>query len=476
MNTLNSFTQSSLANNSIDTSFNADSQSSALVQPAAQLDLPTQEQRIAIAQIYTEQASIYLKERNWHKAMVACKNALEVIPDHADAYKVLGDILYRQGKRADALGIYAKALALNPNYATIYANVGTVYAEREEWHQALDYYQQAVILDPNLAGTHRNLAQVWEELGDTDKALESFCRAIDLDPTTLTPEEYFDFGKELYQQGKVKEASILFTHGVELNPQAETELAQLVQMLEELEEWQQAVVYYHRLISLPEPDSDRAKSDLSSKPIRRLLSNSKNKTRLQTPKIVAKTTQTEIPLLSQDVAQQLLPKVQSTADTTTASPQLTRNSADLASDIAATELKPDSAVSWNNLGSLYAQKQQWAKALRCYEESLQLEPKFVKSYRNLARVYSNIGEHLKAALCWYEAFTLEPDLVKPEEYFNLASQFLQHQQIERAIACLRRTIDLEPNFERAYLTLGKVLETQGKPREAQFCYDKASKN
>ena len=479
MNNLNSLTQSSPSNNSVDTSSNGDFQSSASIQPAAKLDRPTHEQRKAIAQIYTEQASIYLKERNWHRAMVACKNALEVVRDHADAYKILGDILYRQGKRADALGIYAKALALNPNYATIYANVGTLYAEQEEWHQALDYYQQAVILDPNLAGTHRNLAQVWEELGDTDKALESFCRAIDLEPTSLAPEEYFDFGKQLYQQGKIKEASILFTHGVELNPEAETELAQLVQMLEELEEWQQAVVYYHRLIALPEPEGDRHKSNLSSKPIRKLLSNSKNKVRLQAQKTVAKPTQTEIPLLPQDVSQKLLPKVNSTANTIIASPQSTYDwvsSVDLSSDIAATELKPDSAVSWNNLGSLYAQKQQWAKAIRCYEESLQLDSQFVKSYRNLARVYSHIGEHLKAALCWYEAFTLEPDLVQPEEYFNLASQFLQHQQIDKAIACLRRTIDLEPNFDNARLTLGRLLETQGKPQEAQICYEKASKN
>ena len=476
MNSLNSQPQPSPPNNSINNPSNGDAQLSAQIQPVDKLD--RQGPKKAIAQIYTEQALIYLKEDNWHKAIIACKNALEVIPDHADAYKVLGDILYRQGKQADALGIYAKALVIKPDYATVYANVGTLYADREQWHQALDYYQQAVILDPNLAGTHRNLAQVWEELGDTEKALECFCRAIDLEPTILTPEEYFEFGNELYQQGKIKEASILFTHGVTLNPQARTELAQLVEMLEELEEWQKAVFYYHQLISLPETGGDRHKTNSERKPIRKLLSNSKQKIRLEGQKIVAKNTQTEIPRLSQDLALKLLPKVEIAKENDITSPPLAREQVDEASlvtNLASNQLQPDSAVSWNNLGSVYAQKQEWKKAIGCYQKSLQLDAKFVKSYRNLARVYSNIEEQLKAALCWYEAFTLEPDLVKPEEYFDLASQFLEYQQEDKAIACLRRTIEMEPNFEQAYLTLGKLLEAQGKLEEAQIYYAKVNK-
>ena len=173
------------------------------------------------------------------------------------------------------MGVYAKALALNPNSAPIYANLGSFYAEQKDWQQALDYYQQAVILDPNLAGAYRSLAQVWEELGDTNQALECFCQAVNLEPEKLTSAEYFSFGQELYQQGKVKEASIFYTHGVQLNPQARAELAQLVEMLEELEEWQQAVVYYHQLISLSNHNLNSQDPSLKDKPIKKLLSHSK---------------------------------------------------------------------------------------------------------------------------------------------------------------------------------------------------------
>ena len=415
------------------------------IESVNQSDLPTAEQRKSIAQIYVEQAKVYCQEHNWHKAILACKNALETAPNTADAYQILGDILYRQGKQAEALGIYAKALTINPNLAAVYANVGALYLNREDWHKALDYYQQAVILDPGSSQAYINLAQIWEELENVEKALECFCRAIELDSTILETESYFKFGKELYEQGKVKEASILFACGVESSPQAEAELSELVQMLEELGEWQRAVTYYHQLISLAQKSenndiepNNRSGDSSVEKPLKKLLSGSKS----FTTKVVAKNTQTGIPLLPQNAAQKLLPKVEESASRQ-GNPPLDR---------------PDTALSWNNLGSIYARKKQWTKAISCYEEALQLEPKFAKSYRNLARVYDNTGEELKAILYWYESFVLEPDLIRAAEYFTLATKLIEYQQYSKAIACLRRAVELNPDFKQAQMALDQILQ------------------
>ena len=244
-----------------------------LVKPAEGINTNIQQKK-AIAQIYVEQASIYFQERNWHNAIAACKNALNLNPQNTDAYKIFGNILKIKGKKAEALGIYAKALEINPNSAAIYANLGSFYAEQKNWQQALDYYQQAVIIDPNLAGAYRSLARVWEELDDREKALECLCQAINLEPEQFSASEYFDFGDRLYEQQKLKEASIFYIHGVELSPQADR-LAKLVKMLEELEDWQQAVVFYQKLISLSDGESSRNRL-AASKPIKNLLSKSKS--------------------------------------------------------------------------------------------------------------------------------------------------------------------------------------------------------
>ena len=454
----------------------------ALVQSAPQLDRPTQPQLQAIARIYVEQAWIYFQERNWQDAIAACKNALETDSHNADAYKILGNILSVRGKKADALGVYAKALAINPNSAPIYANLGSFYAEQKKWQQAVDYYQQAVILDPKLAGAYRSLAQIWEELGDTQQALECFCQAVNLEPERLTAQEYFSFGQELYNQGRVKEASIFYINGVKLNPQAESELVELVKILEELEEWQQAVVYYHKLISLSDDSSESKQSPDNNKPIKNLLSRSQFKSRTK------KVTQLRIPAhasasldqkvdnaapsvitadsSAKDETSKLLPKIETEAKIKE------KTKVDLAVKQQSESKKPNSAVSWNNLGSLYAQKQQWTRAISCYQEALQLDPKFSKTYRNLAKVYSKTGKDRQATLCWYEAFNLEPEKVKPEEHFILAKKLLQQRQVDKAIACLRHTILLKPDFKRAYLILGKLFESQGKSEAAQACYER----
>ena len=427
--------------------------------PADKPERSTQQHQKSVSQIYSAQAWIYFQEQNWQRAIVACKNALESDSRNADAFKILGNIFKIQGKKAEALGVYAKALQINPDSAPIYANLGSFYAEQKDWEQALDYFQQAVILDPKFAGAYRSLAQVWEELGDNDRALECLCQAVNLEPEKLTAPEYFSFGQKLHQQGKIKEASIFYTQGIKLHPHAKSELAQLVKMLEQLGEWQQAVAYYHQLISL---SSDRPESNLSSdKPIKNLLFRSRSK--IKSPGNVPDRFQS-------DKVERSLKVISSSAINV---PQL--SPAEDRSQSARTErdssVKQPSAASWNNLGSQYAQKQQWAKAVSCYQEAIQLEPNLGKIYRNLARVYDKIGQKTKANLCWYKSLTVEP-ATKPEAYFDLAKNLLEQSQVEQAIACLRRVVELKPDFKKAYLILGKLLETQGKSAAAQACYQK----
>lgn len=442
-------------------------QSLALISLPDRADRPTKEQHKSIARIYVEQAKLYFQERNWQKAIVACKNALESDSQTAEAYKILGNILKLKGRKAEALGVYARALKIDPNCASIYANLGSFYAEQKNWQQALDYYQQAIIFDPNLAGAYRSLAQVWEELGDSARALECFCQAVNLEPDILTSQEYFNFGAELYQQGRVKEASIFYSHGIKLDPQAKSQLAQLVKMLEELQEWQQAVSYYHQLIAL---DNDLDLTTASDcKPIKSLLAHSRLKSSKTSLSVKSANRSTKAILSSSVAVPQLLP--------TQSQPQLSivkkspASTAEVTPDRSTDDRHP-SATSWNNLGSLYARKQHWLKAISCYQEAIELDPTSAKTYRNLARVYRQTGELSKAYLCCYKAYTLEPEKVKAAEYFNLAKGLLKHNEIKQAIVCLQRTIELQPDFERAYLILGRLLEKAGKVEQAKSYYSK----
>ena len=467
------FTTLSSHNSSKSNRGNPSTQSLALISLPERENQPVQQQS-SIARIYVEQAKLYFQEQNWSLAIAACKNALESDSKTVEAYKILGNILKLKGRKPEALGVYARALTIDPNCAAIYANLGSFYAEQQNWQQAVEYYQQAVILNPNLAGAYRSLAQVWEELGDSVRALECFCQAVNLEPEVLTSEEYFNFGKELYQQGKVKEASVFYTQGVKLDPQAKSELAQLVKMLEEIHEWQQAVMYYHQLISLKD-DSHLPKTE-NRKPIKKLLARSKLKSKKKA-KIPLSASNRQVKAISpsSDSVPKLLPnltnpKLTIVKDSFEKSQTSTVETAHMQGN------RQPTATSWNNLGSLYAQKQQWLKAISCYQEALELDPKLAKIHRNLARVYTNTGELHKAYLCCYTAYTLEPEKVTAAEYFNLAKHLLQHNEINKAIACLQRTVELQSDFKRAYLVLGKLFEKAGKIEQAKSYYSKLNSN
>jgi tetratricopeptide (TPR) repeat protein len=327
--------------------------------------------------------------------------------------------------------------------------LGSFHADQQNWQQALDYYQQAVIIDPTFAGAYRSLARIWEELGESDKALECLCQAINLEPAKFSATEYFHFGDRLYREGKLKEASIFYTNGVKLNPQGEAQLRKLVKILEELEEWHEAVIFYHQLISLANKES--VDDNLAvTKPIKQLLSKVNFPAQKTVQRNVPKNTQTKHQLATTTL------QAISSADSTA---KLEHKSAPPPQSLSAAS-QPNSASSWNNLGNSYAQKQQWLKAISCYQEAVELDPNLSKIRRNLAKAYYKIGKKDQAILCWYEALNLQPNAFRPQEHFSLARQLLKLEQIDQAIACLRHTLELEPNFAQAEAILGELLNKQ----------------
>ncbi|MGF1542207.1 MAG: tetratricopeptide repeat protein [Pleurocapsa sp.] len=421
-----------------------------------------------IANIYVKQASVYFQEGNWQQTIDACKRALQTAPHTAEAYKLWGNVLQRLGNKSEALGCYARALEIQPDLAEVYANLGSFHAEQAEWQQAIAYYEKAVTVNPNLAGAYRNLAKIWEELGDSHRALRCFCQAINLEPKTLTAAEYIGFADELYQQGKLQEASIFYIHGVNADPNCEPGYIKLVEILETIGQWQEAVVYYRQLIALQKARQNSnvaPQPRLANKPISNLLANSKKK--------AVKSEKQLPPAL---LPPSLPPKKSDSLPESTAS-QITGNNSlvDNPQESSLIEVQPESAQSWNNLGSLYAQKQQWQKAISCYQKALELDVNFSHTYHNLAKVYDQLGEQQKATAYLYKALTLNPSGVSAEDKFQLGRALLSQGNQSAALSCLRQALQLKPDYADAYVLLGEIFYNKQRESEAQTCYAQAVK-
>ncbi|MGL5062809.1 MAG: tetratricopeptide repeat protein, partial [Microcoleus sp.] len=138
----------------------------------------------------------------------------------------------------------------------------------------------------------------------------------------------------------------------------------------------------------------------------------------------------------------------------------------------AIELDPDYAEAYTNLGTLYAQEQQWQSAIAFYQKAIALQPNLASSYRNLARVRTQMGELAEADECWFKAYSLEPDKATPEEHINLGDSFLKQNQVTQAIRCYCHAIELNPNSNEAYHSLGNALKVQKRLQEEAANYRK----
>lgn len=138
----------------------------------------------------------------------------------------------------------------------------------------------------------------------------------------------------------------------------------------------------------------------------------------------------------------------------------------------ALEVKPDMAEIYCNLGSIYAKGKKWQQAIEHYQKSTVIDPKNATPYRNLARVWDELGEYEKSSDCFFKAIEIKPKLISAQNHLDLANNLLEEKQLERAIACYKNCLKLEPKRLNVYVQLAEALEQNGQTEEAMFYYKK----
>ena len=89
-------------------------------------------------------AAAYDKQGNYAKAIEHMQAALEISPETADFYWLLGD-LYNKAKRYnDAIAIVQKELQIRPNSAAAYCVWGKALEKQGKYEEAITKFQRAV--------------------------------------------------------------------------------------------------------------------------------------------------------------------------------------------------------------------------------------------------------------------------------------------------------------------------------------------
>ncbi|MEG3845445.1 tetratricopeptide repeat protein [Microcoleus sp. herbarium19] len=359
----------------------------------------------------------YFAQGKMEQAISACKKALQIKPE-APLYKMLGNALQAVGKIDEAKSCYVKAIEINPNFAEAYANYGSICAQQEQWQQAVSAYEKAIALKPDFGGAFRNFAKLLAQLGKSEAAAEALYRAFAIDPKSGTAEEHENLAKTLIEQGKVNQGIDCYRRAVELNPNAGAAYHELGEILKSQEQWEAAVEAYSNAI--------RNNPDLSWS--------------------------------HNNLAESLV--------------KLERWEESVNAYRKAIELNPDFSWSHNNLADVLLKLERWEEAVEAYSKATALNPDFSWSHNYLADALIKLERWDEAISAYQRSIELNPDHFWAHN--NLAEALVNLERWDEAVVAYRRANEINPNFFWSHSKLGDVLLELERWDEAIGVYRRAA--
>ncbi len=153
----------------------------------------------------------YIYRERWKlkSASEAFANALRLQPKSKELYLLKATVDERRGATEDAIAACKKALELDPNYAEAYAEIGDVLQwNKERRSEAIAAYESALKINPRLFSVYESLGQTVLRAEDEKRADELFRQALAVDPTHMSGR--FALGRLLVKQGRLTEARELW--------------------------------------------------------------------------------------------------------------------------------------------------------------------------------------------------------------------------------------------------------------------------
>jgi tetratricopeptide (TPR) repeat protein len=182
------------------------------------------------------------------EAVEQFEHAVALRPDFAAAYSNWGIALRTLGRREEALAQFRRAIELDPSFPPARTNLGQILLDLGKAELALEHAQEAVRLQPNLAAVHHNLGNVLRALERPIEARAAYLEALRLDPELAQAHAHLGFA--LQGEGKLGEALPWLKKAVELEPENATFWEYLAELCLELEEFEQAIPCWERVLTL----------------------------------------------------------------------------------------------------------------------------------------------------------------------------------------------------------------------------------
>jgi tetratricopeptide (TPR) repeat protein len=134
----------------------------------------------------------------------------------------------------------------------------------------------------------------------------------------------------------------------------------------------------------------------------------------------------------------------------------------------ASEVTDDNFLALNGIGSVLADREDYAGALRYYEEATKISPAYAQAQNNLGIALYKIGRLDDAMNCYREALRLSPGY--SDAHYNLGVALFSMGRLEEAISSYRSALRFNAQNGSASYNLAVALAAAGRTREAEKQY------
>ena len=202
----------------------------------------------ALAEILVTRGAEFYRVNKLNHAIKAYKLALDIVPNFAEAYYNLGNVLRGTGDLDETIDCYRKALRAKPNFVEAYVNLGISLRDKGWLDDAIEAFEEALKIKPDFAEVYTNLGNALQDKGNVDAAIENFKKALKFKPENAY--DYYNLGNALKDKGDLNGALNSFAQALKYlpdYPEAHNNMAIIFKLVGELDA---ALMHYQCAIKL----------------------------------------------------------------------------------------------------------------------------------------------------------------------------------------------------------------------------------
>lgn len=383
------------------------------------------------AEKHVDLAAALLPGRAYGEAEEHLLTALELAPEHARAYLLLGRLYSDRGNLERAVAALHRASQLDSTLAAPNYFIGNILVRQQSLGDAVLRYERALALDPGHLQAYFNLAGLHSRQTDYGLALDVLRRGLENLPDQV--DLLFQTGRVHFVQARYEEALKVLNEVLRLEP-ARAEAHEMV-----------AQIY------LNERDAVRAQEAL-----RRGLQHSEESAVLQA-RLGA--------LLLQDG------KAEEAATHLQTALRADPDRAEVYYNLGQALLRAGKTAEGRQLLHYFRLLQEEHQNLLDFKTAIVLNPNDADAFYRLGVIYARIGRYHAASQAYAAALEIAPD--HRDALNNLGNIHLRQRRLLQAIDAYQKVIALAPNYARAYHNLGNAYVLLGDASRAVEAFEAA---